>query len=92
MTIYMGDVEVFAYGKWHTVRATLWGGRDEHADETSWRERWGGSLAMNDARDAQEVYDDGCKLRLPNGEERTFSPYSFAPLMNINGDGSIPFG
>ncbi|MFD8396436.1 hypothetical protein ACFV2N_46525 [Streptomyces sp. NPDC059680] len=99
MSIYSGDVEVFAGGRWHTARATLWGRRDKHSADTSrvrsavtGRERWGGSIAMSDVRAAYEVYDDDDrKLRLPNGQERAFFVYSFATLMNITGNGSIPF-
>lgn len=98
--MYAHDIQVFANGRWHTATAALWGARYRSVVET-WGvrndvnepENWSGRMTLQDDNTAVEVYhDDGRKLRLPNGQERTFSVSAcFENAMNIRGHGSIPF-
>jgi hypothetical protein len=99
MNIYSGDVEVFANGKWHTAHAALSGMRDQQPvasfrgrSVVDGKEDWGGYIVMRDDTAAYEVYqDEGRKLRLPSGEERTFLASGFSNPLNIAGNGTTPF-
>ncbi|MFE9500359.1 hypothetical protein [Streptomyces collinus] len=96
---YTGPVYILAKGTWHTAQAELSGTLTRGKILPSGhgaadvREQWGGYLTMPDAKAAYEVYEDdeGRRLRIPAGKERTFLVPTFSNPMNIKGDGTVPF-
>jgi hypothetical protein len=100
MNIYSGDVEIFANDTWHAAHAALSGMRDQQQivsvrgrPVVDGKEDWGGYIVMKDDNAAYQVYqDEGRKLRLPNGEERTFLASGFSNPLSIAGNGTTPFG
>ncbi|MFD8395079.1 hypothetical protein ACFV2N_39290 [Streptomyces sp. NPDC059680] len=99
MNRYSGPVEIFVNGEWHAAHADLSGTltRDQirtlrGRNVVDGLEDWGGYVTVEDDDIAHQIYDDeGRKLRLPNGQERSFLAGCPWSPMNIAGNGTIPF-